>query len=126
MHYQQADENPYASLVQLLNERTSSDALILIGDSNTTHNLQLWNVNRSARQIIGVPIDTGQMQIHTMPVVRQAIKQNRPIWYLQTETSPPVKFIAEMQAERLCDITYSMDYQTQLVHWIDCNSQVIK
>lgn len=126
IHYQQADQNPYASLVQLMNQRTTSDALILISDSDTNHNLQLWNVNRSARRIIGVPTDTGQMQIHTMPLVRQALKENRPIWYLQIEPSPPSKFIAEMEYARLCHIEYDMERQAQLIRWIDCHSQVMQ
>ncbi len=68
-----------------------------------------------------MPSDVGQMQLHALPVVRRGVQSGKPIWYLQTESSPPEAFWKELDEMRLCARTVLLVAEARLVRWEGCN-----
>jgi len=120
-YYQRNDDNPFRVLGAAVEGRVSPEAILLVGDGAPQTNQQLWNVNRSLRRVIGVPSDIGQMQLHILPVVRRAVQAGQPVWYLQTEETPPVAFLTELANMGLCGTTWPVEARIRLVRWSRCN-----
>jgi len=120
-YYQWNDGNPFRSLGAVVEECVSPEAIIFVGDDNLQTNQQIWNVNRSIRRMIGVPSDIGQMQLHTLPIVQRAVQAGQPVWYLQTEETPPVAFLTELANMGLCGTTWPVEASTRLVRWSRCD-----
>jgi hypothetical protein len=120
-YYQRNDDNPFRALGAAVEEHVSPEAIIFVGDATPQTNQQFWNVNRSMRRVIGVPSDIGQMQLHTLPVVRRAVQAGRPVWYLQTEQIPPEAFLTELAGMGLCGTTWPVEAEIRLVQWSRCN-----
>ncbi len=108
IYHHRNDANPYRSLSAAIDERVPPSGVVLVGD-HTSHTYRLlWNVNRSARRMVGVPSDVKQMQSYILPFVRQLVEANTPLWYLQTEKQPDQALLAELHRLKLCQTPYPL------------------
>ncbi|MBI4790701.1 MAG: hypothetical protein HY782_27035 [Chloroflexi bacterium] len=119
-HYYQAEENPYRALGAAAEACAPPDALLLFGDDKAYRTRLVWQVNRSTRRIVGVSPDKGQMQMHALPHVYRALQTGQPIWYIQTEDSPPADLWGELEWLNLCSVEVLTDAGARLVEWTPC------
>jgi len=119
-HYYSQDRNPFRTLMATLDQRVPPNAIILISDESPETSRQLWNVNRSMRRMVGVPSDTGQMQLHTLPVVQRAVQSGDQVWTLQVGDNRSEVLLTALRDLGLCANAVWLDTDVRLVQWERC------